>query len=247
MNSHPNFGGETVLLLTRDLERRTFIRDLLYQQGYCIVEAANENHAEMLSRQLNRKIDLIVTDATSSEIAMWASELACIPAILRLTDSTSAEDELCPNHRTAAFLHNAASADEIASKLRSVLCLSKRRKKVLIVDADQALLRMAAALLEAAGYTVSQTSKRKEALDYVSKLKPDVVLTELVMPEIEGLELIQQLLELDPRLSIVAMSGGYRAENYLHVARLLGARITLLKPLTGELLLQVVRDMAFER
>ena len=73
-----------------------------------------------------------------------------------------------------------------------------------------------------------------------------MVLTELVMQEAEGLQLIQQLLELDPQLKIVAMSGAFRAENYLKVARTLGARATLLKPLTGEALLQTLRDISFE-
>ena len=51
------------------------------------------------------------------------------------------------------------------------------------------------------------------------------------MPEVEGLQLIQELLRLNPSQRIIAMSGAHRAESYLATAKLLGAKATFTKPL----------------
>ena len=244
---HLIFGPAVILLMARDLDSRGFIRNLLHHRGYSVLEAANEQHAKILSHQTQGKIDLMITDATPSQIIGWRGQFARLPAILRLTDSTTEKDGGGPCDPTWAFLRKPLAAEEVTSKVRTALLSPKRRQQVLIVDDDRPLRRMTAALLEAAGYTASQAANGREALDYLSGQKPDMVLTELVMPEVEGLQLIRQLLKLDPRLKIVAMSGVSRAETYLKVATRLGARATLLKPLTAEVLLQTVRDMLFEQ
>lgn len=124
---------------------------------------------------------------------------------------------------------------------------SKRKQKILLADDDQYLRRMAAELLRTDGYDVTEVSNGREALAQVRLFKPDIVVTEIVMPEVEGLQLIQEVLQLDPQIKILAVSGTFRAENYLRIARALGARATLLKPLTGDALLKTIREISDER
>lgn len=64
------------------------------------------------------------------------------------------------------------------------------------------------------------------------------------MPELEGLQLIQKLLQLNPSLRIIAMSGAGRAENYFATAKSLGAKATLRKPLTAGELLQTLHEVS---
>lgn len=119
----------------------------------------------------------------------------------------------------------------------------KRKQRVLVADDDVHMRRMVAELLRANGYDVTEASNGREALTQAKALKPDIVLTELVMPEVEGLQLIQELLQFDPRVRIVALSGTFRADTYLRVASALGAKTTLMKPLSGDDLLRTIQQL----
>ncbi len=92
------------------------------------------------------------------------------------------------------------AAEEIALQVRLVLDSRKQQKRVLIVDNDESLRRMLAALLESAGYEITQASNGREALNHAGTLEMDTILTEIVMPEVEGLHLIQKLLQLKPSI-----------------------------------------------
>lgn len=103
--------------------------------------------------------------------------------------------------------------------------------------------RIIAEILEAAGYVVSEASNGKEALSSFAKQKAELVITELIMPELEGLRLIQELQKIEREVKVIAISGSPRAGTYLSVARALGARAALHKPLPVDQLLQTVREV----
>ncbi len=81
------------------------------------------------------------------------------------------------------------------------------------------------------------------ALRSAAKQKPDAVLTEMVLPGTNGLQLVQALRKSGPDIKIIAMSGSSRADTYLLVARSLGANAALRKPLWGEDLLDNIRTV----
>lgn len=140
--------------------------------------------------------------------------------------------------------HEFTDSRELFCRVQGSSKALKRKQKLLIADDDVPMRRMAAELLRANGYDVTEASNGKEALAQAKALKPDIVLTELVMPEVEGLQLIQELLQFDPRITIVAISGTFRADTYLRVASALGAKATLHKPLTGDALLRAVQQVS---
>ena len=86
--------------------------------------------------------------------------------------------------------------------------------------------------LRSAGHDVLTATNGKAALSILPKVKYDLVLTDIVMPDMEGLELIRSIRKTDPTAKIVAMSGGGRgtAEDYLTLAKNFGAAATLEKP-----------------
>lgn len=112
------------------------------------------------------------------------------------------------------------------------------RRSVLVVDEDDSERRLIACLLEAAGFRVAQAANAKEALAAITSDKPDIVLTDIVMREKDGLELIQEIRKLENAPAIVAMAGTGRADTYLTVARFLGAEAVLKKPIEVDLLLR---------
>ena len=113
---------------------------------------------------------------------------------------------------------------------------------ILLVDDDEMSRAVVHKLLERSGYAVYSTGMGQEALDHYRGPQSDLVITDLIMPDLDGLEVIQQLRQIDPAVRVLAISGGGRvdAEEYLSVARKFGAVEVLPKPFTGQELKQAV-------
>jgi CheY-like chemotaxis protein len=114
--------------------------------------------------------------------------------------------------------------------------------RILVVDDDAALRRMLKLMLTRDGHDVVVASDGREALQVASETPFDLVITDLIMPEVEGIHLIRELKRLVRRPRVIAMSGGGRGakEDYLQMATFLGASATLEKPFTQQELSAVV-------
>ncbi len=115
---------------------------------------------------------------------------------------------------------------------------------ILVVDDDDQFRRMVQRTLERAGFEVRAAANGRQALQIFTEHGADLVLTDLIMPECEGLETIVALRRLWKTPRIIAMSGGGRgsAEEYLGAARVLGVGTTLAKPFATKDLLSAVRS-----
>jgi len=109
-------------------------------------------------------------------------------------------------------------------------------QRILLVDDDDALRKMLRLNLEMMGYTVAEATNGKEALAAQQSEPADLILTDLVMPEKEGIETIGELRKKYPSAKIIAMSGGGRvsAADYLKVAKMMGANFALAKPFSQQ-------------
>jgi YesN/AraC family two-component response regulator len=117
--------------------------------------------------------------------------------------------------------------------------------KILVIDDDPSILAMLKRMLEKAGYEVNIASNGKEGLEMIECCLPDLLITDIVMPEKEGLELIFYLRKKNPGLKIVAISGGgrFNYEGYLTSAKYLGADLIFQKPLVHKEFLQAISDL----
>ena len=116
------------------------------------------------------------------------------------------------------------------------------KKKILVVDDNNALLEMLTEFLTSNDYHVVACDSGTEALEQFNDFMPDIVLTDVVMPGFDGIELLLKLRTINPELRVVVMSGGNRghADTYLHMADKLGANLVLNKPFElAELLAQL--------
>jgi len=105
--------------------------------------------------------------------------------------------------------------------------------RILAIDDDPMLLMVIIRMLEHAGFEVSLAANGKEGLARLEADEPyDVLLTDLFMPDVDGIELIREVRARYPKLRIVAMSGGGRTgdQSGLKVASFLGADATISKP-----------------
>ena len=116
--------------------------------------------------------------------------------------------------------------------------------KVLVADDEDMVRMVVKQTLAKAGIDVIEASNGREALEMQANDPADVVITDIIMPEQEGIETIVQLRKDYPDLPIIAMSGGGRigATDYLQAAREFGARHILEKPFDRKELLLAVQD-----
>jgi DNA-binding response OmpR family regulator len=117
--------------------------------------------------------------------------------------------------------------------------------KILVLDDEPSILLMIKKMLEKAGYEVIIASNGKEGMRLFDSEKPDMVITDIIMPEKEGLETIFELRRMHPDLKIIAISGGGRIspDGYLPGAKLLGANMVFQKPLVQKEFLAAVASL----
>jgi CheY-like chemotaxis protein len=114
----------------------------------------------------------------------------------------------------------------------------------MVIDDDDMIRTLTRRVLVSAGYEVQEAAGGKAALAYLREQRADVIVTDIVMPDMEGLELIRELRLAHPQMKIIAMSGcGQGTGGYLDLALKLGARRVLPKPFTKDLLVAVVNDV----
>jgi CheY-like chemotaxis protein len=113
------------------------------------------------------------------------------------------------------------------------------------VDDDVQVLDVLSEMLRLEGYDVQTAENGRQALDAALQQVPDLVVTDLIMPEQEGIETITGLREAYATLPILAISGGGRLGpmDYLETARFIGADATLAKPFGREQFIGTVREL----
>jgi CheY-like chemotaxis protein len=117
--------------------------------------------------------------------------------------------------------------------------------RILIVDDEPQMRRLLREALERAGYSVDEACDGLLALVRFAEHQPDLVITDLIMPQREGLETIQTLRRKCPKVPIIAISGGGResSSGYLTIAATFGANRVFAKPFRVEELLSAVAEL----
>jgi DNA-binding response OmpR family regulator len=116
--------------------------------------------------------------------------------------------------------------------------------RVLVVDDNPDVRFTICQILESHGYDVDSAQDGNEALVLFDNQLPDLVITDIIMPEQEGLGLIRNILARRTDAKILAVSGGGRIgkTDYLMLARRMGASAILPKPFEVEELIDKVED-----
>jgi DNA-binding NtrC family response regulator len=112
---------------------------------------------------------------------------------------------------------------------------------ILVVDDDEAVRNVLKTILESSGYTVSLAANGRVAMEMMQDGNFDLIITDLVMPEQEGIETIKRIRKEYPSIRVIAMSGAFGGD-YLRIASLLGAHSTLPKPIRMEAVLSAVEN-----
>jgi CheY-like chemotaxis protein len=105
--------------------------------------------------------------------------------------------------------------------------------RILVIDDDEPVRTTVRETLEHFGHTVIEARNGTEGLALFSHAHADLVITDIVMPEKDGLEVLRELRSMRPSVKIIAISGAGRDRGavYLNTAKLMGAATVLPKPL----------------
>jgi len=116
---------------------------------------------------------------------------------------------------------------------------------ILVIDDQEPIRALLRVALEGAGYEVLEAANGRLGLEVHRARSADLIITDIVMPEMDGLEMMLALTRSFLNVNVIAMSGGPEREGGLNAAKLLGARQTFQKPLDMDKLLRAVRyDLA---
>ncbi|HUA20496.1 MAG TPA: response regulator [Bryobacteraceae bacterium] len=117
-----------------------------------------------------------------------------------------------------------------------------RQGVVLVADDEPGFRSLVRDVLEAFGYQVLEAADGKQALAAKERHRIDILITDLAMPDMDGIELIRAFLHTAQSPSVVAISGAFDA-SVLKAARLLGAKATLTKPIDTDALVTLVKGL----
>lgn len=113
---------------------------------------------------------------------------------------------------------------------------------ILVIDDEPLIRSLFQEILEQAGYDVLLACNGHEGLRLFRQTPADLVMTDVFMPEQDGLEVIKTLHHESPTVPIIAFTGNVKGHNYLNVAKRLGAQRTMAKPFPATELIQVVQQ-----
>ena len=117
--------------------------------------------------------------------------------------------------------------------------------KILIVDDDPQIRKMLPRIFEGQGHDVEVAENGARGLEVMSSKSIDLVVSDVLMPVKDGLEMIRDVKRSYPDMKIIAMSGGgsLHKNEYLKFASVMGAQKTLSKPIVNTELIQMVDEL----
>ncbi len=246
--------NETILLVEDDDPVRDLIVAILQPLGYQVIavdsaaEAIRCWRSAAASTSARPPIDLLITDVRmpgmkGPELVEMLRKEESALKVLFISGCADVENGGDGELTGASLLSKPFSPDALVRKVREILDCPSAGRRVLVVDDDPQIRDLLRTVFESSGYTVHAAGDGKQALAMVKGLRPDVVVTDIVMPEMEGIELIRLMRQVARDVRIVAMSGTGEDSPYLKGASLLGADAAVAKPLEIDSLLKMVREL----
>jgi CheY-like chemotaxis protein len=130
-----------------------------------------------------------------------------------------------------------AAADDADSRA------ARKKKRIIIVDDDVLIAESLANILNGEGFEATAVFSGQDAIDWAKKTKPDVVVSDVVMPEMNGIEAAKSIREFLPHCRVILFSGQALTNDLLAEARAQGQTFEMLaKPVSPYALIAALRS-----
>ena len=239
-------GKETVLVVEDQAEVRRFAVAVLRRYGYRVVSAESADDAMLLFGR--ERIDLVLTDVVMPNLSgrELADRLEILQPDVKVLFMSAYGDKVIERggvlQERATFIQKPFSPEALAAKVRNMLGPPRPAARILVVDDEAGVRHFLREVLVQAGYAVTEAADGTHALRQVLAGDVDLVITDLIMPEQEGIETIQTIRRDVPGTGIIAISGAFGGM-FLKTAQFMGADAVLMKPVSAELLLTKVAEV----
>jgi CheY-like chemotaxis protein len=224
-------GNETILVVEDDLAVQATVIDLLSGLGYKVLRA-NDAQSALSILQSGLHIDLLFTDVVmpgslrSPDLARQAKQL--LPSIAVLFTSGYTQNAIVHGGRLdpgVELLSKPYRLNDLARKIRQLLAMRVLSQpvpervtagpdsidvvtqQILILEDQPDLLSMACEMVEMLGYSARGYGRAEEALELLGRLRFDILLTDVNLPGMSGIEFAQEALRQQPGLQVIFMSG----------------------------------------
>jgi PAS domain S-box-containing protein len=240
----------TVILLAEDEEKvRTLAREALSEAGYTVLEARDGKHALEVAEGCTRAPAMLLTDVVMPGMSgpELAEQLRDKWSGLPVIYTSGYTDHALLTRRTlrldTPFLQKPYSRASLLTQVAAVLENARTPKQaVLIVEDDSALRTLLRANFEESGYAVLEAANGGEAIAKLHSNEIKLLITDLVMPECDGVETIQAVRKHHPDVKILAISGAFEG-SFLRLANKIGADAVLRKPFKREEVLKAAEQL----
>jgi PAS domain S-box-containing protein len=247
--------GKERILFVDDEKAMVFVgRDRLKLLGYQVEAKTSPVEALELFRTNPDGFDMVITDMAMpqmtgdhlvQEILKIRPEL---PTIICTGFSEKINEEKAKQIGIRQYIEKPINWSDLARFVRKVLDNSKEEQitgRVLVIEDDPQMRMMYKQMMEDKGHDVVEASDGKEGVRLYRSNPFDLIITDIIMPEKEGIETIIELKRDFPDVKIIAISGGGKieADTYLSIAKGFGVQYTFAKPVERDELLQAVEEL----
>ena len=244
----------TILLVAEEAVLLEQLNAALQQLGHTVALATEEQIGWMLFEATHPSITILSLDlAETAGIALLWKIRATNPEAVVIGLTGVEADE---SHRAARELGThvvlqkpVTPADldqairQVSSPAGSSSSSGYPRASVLVIDDEEPIRQLLREALEGAGYQVWEASTGIEGVRQVCAQPVDLVITDILMSDMDGLEIVGMLHRDFPNIRIIAISGGSKDLDYCAVAKMLGAHETIPKPFALSHLLETVAHL----
>jgi len=236
--------GERILVVDDEPSIVALLEKILPKMGYVIKGETDSLKALEMIRQTPDRFDLVITDMTMPKIAglQLSREIMAIRPDLPILACSGFSEKVTPKDVRAygfqGYISKPINRGLMAKTIRKVF---DKRAQILVIDDDSQIRLTLRSILTDVGYDVIEAANGRKGIDLVKTDWVDLVITDIFMPEKEGIETIIELHRDFPHIKIIAISGG--GSEYLQPALQLGAMRTFIKPIEKEALLKAVKEL----
>jgi two-component system cell cycle sensor histidine kinase/response regulator CckA len=227
-------GAETILVVEDEAASRELMQEVLETAGYRTLLASDGAEALRIVEHGEDEIHLLITDVAMliGRCTDLVDRIAASRSDIRILFVSGSSDGLVSANGSAkpdrTYLRKPFTGGALLQSIRKVLDVP-RQARIVVADDDPGIRKLLCDVLRTSGYYVLEATNGRQAIDHIRRERVDLLVTDLVMPDQEGIETIGEVRKQFPRLRIMAMSGGF-GERFLKIARQVGADHIVSKP-----------------
>ena len=244
-----------ILVIEDDADIREIIRFYLEEEGFCVVEAADASSLVELAEKENPDLitlDIKLPGIDGIQAIRLLKENAPTSSIPVLVISVIAKDPKVQRLAANGYIAKPFEKNELIGRVKGILGASSQvvpAKTVLIVDDEREVLDIISHQLKIKGFSPLTASSGQDAIRRAFEEKPDLIILDIRMPQLDGFEVIDTLSQNQKTWSIpiVVLSGVPISEAEKEKSQKRGVRKFLSKPFEPEKLIEEIEGVLCEK